>query len=797
MKLPLSWLSDYVDINDVDHKKIAEKLVHIGFEVEDIIDTGIEISNVITGKIMSIEPHPDADKLCVCKINIGENTLLQVVTGAKNIKKNDVVPVAIDGAALPNMKRIYKNPLRGIMSEGMLCSGSELNVDDSVISGASVDGILVLPPSTKLGLDIKTVLGLDEIILDINVTANRPDCQSVYGMAREIGAMLGKPVKPLNLSYKVKPTTQAVLQVEIEDKLLCSRYTGRVIENIKIAESPNWMKKRLRLLGLKPINNIVDITNYVLMETGQPLHAFDIRMIEEKIVVRRAKRNETIKLLTGSEHTLTESMLLIADKVKPLALAGVMGGEYSGISSDTKAVFLEAARFARGSIRTTSRVLGIKSDSSTRYEKGVDYESIDTGRERALALFCELNAGEILDIVSENSVPRPKEKVIKTSAAQISGLLGIKISEKQIIEILSALNIRIVSKEQKLSCLIPLYREDIDGYPDLAEEVIRFYGYDKLKSTMFSSGKTSVGGYSERDRQVQAIKTLMTGFGAHEIITYSFINKKQYDKLNVPEGDGLRNVIEILNPLTEDYAVMRTELSGGMLNAVRLNVSRKNENFRLFETAKVYRTEKGTLKKLPQENETLCIAFVGKGEDFYLLKTVINELFAFFKIEIKLEYTDCPWLHPGIGAKIITTDGVIGNFGKIHPVAAKNFDVPESLYLAEICIESLLSHSRCNAIYKNLPKFPAVDRDLAITVKDEIMIGDLTECIQTTAAGLCERIDLFDVYKGAQIKSGYKSVAFSIRLRAAEKTLTDADIQGVIGNIIKMLQKQFQAQLRA
>jgi len=648
-----------------------------------------------------------------------------------------------------------------------------------------------------IGFEVEDIITADnECILDISITANRPDCQSVYGMAREIGAVLKRKVKPLKLSYKTAAASCAPVAVDIEDYALCSRYTGRIIKNVRIKESPDIIKKRLTLLGLKPINNIVDITNYVLLEVGQPLHAFDIRYIEEKIIVRNASKGERLKLLDGSEYNLTEKMLVIADKAKPLALAGVMGGEYSGIANDTQTVFLESARFARGSIRATARSLGIKSDSSARFEKGVDYESIDIGRERALALMDELDAGTITDLVCETSAPQPPQKVVTTSALQIVGVLGISIPEKKIVDILTALGFTCVVKNKKIYCTVPLFREDIDGYADLAEEVIRFYGYDKLTSTMFNAGETVVGGYSVRDNNIRAVKELMLGFGAFEIVTYSFIPQKQYDSLSVPASDKLRETIKIINPLSEDYAAMRTQLSGNMLNTVRLNRSRKNDNFRLFEVSRRYIADKLPLKALPQENETLCMAFVGKGEDYYTLKSAVTELLVQFKIEHSLAYTDCAWLHPGMGAKIITSTGVIGHFGKIHPIAAKNFELSEDVFLAEICLESLISRTMPNITYQILPKYPAVDRDLAVVVKDEFTVGELSACIQAAAEGLCKQVELFDIYKGAQIEQGFKSIAFSIRLQSAQSTLADAQIQDVMKNICNALQTQFGAKLR-
>ena len=796
MKLLLSWVADYVDLKGVNYKKLADKLVHIGFEVEEIIDTGAHIQNVFVGKITAIDKHPNADKLVVCQINMGKTGVLQIVTGAKNVTVGDLVPVAVDGALLAGGLRIKSGELRGVLSQGMLCSGEELDIDDDIIAGANVDGILILPSNIKIGSDIKEVLGLNEIILDISLTANRADCQSVYGLSREIAAMLKRPLKPLNLGYKVKKANASTHArgLEVLNDSVCTRYTGTIVQNVHIAPSPDFIKRRLKWMGLKPINNMVDITNYVLLEVGQPLHAFDIRNVVDKIVVRNAKQGEEIKLLDGETYTLKESMVVIADTEKALAVAGIMGGAQSGVVPDTETVLIESARFARGSVRATARALGLKSDSSARFEKGVDYISIDTGRNRALALIEEIGAGEITELSTEKSISCPQENSIETSSTQISNVLGIKVSDKKIKEILTALGIGVESKGKNLMCTIPLFREDIDAYPDLAEEVIRFYGYDKIQSTMFKAGKATPGGYSARDKNIAAIKSLMMANGAFEVLTYSFISDKLDAKLNVAAGN---EKIKILNPLSEDYAYMRTTLSGSMLNVIRLNASRKNDDFRLFEIARTYHAKELPMQDLPNENETLCLAFVGKAEDFYALKSAVTELLSVFGEEVTLSYTKCPWLHPGIGADIALKNGKIaGSFGKIHPSVAKNFDIPEHVFIAEVCLETLILCTMSDITYKVLPKYPAVERDLAVIVQEDCLVGDLVEVIKNAAGSYCEHVELFDVYKGAQIQAGCKSVALSVRLRDTQNTLTDKKIQELMGDMINALEVTLNAKLR-
>ena len=495
MKLPISWLKEYAAIGNATPEEVAEALLGVGFEVEEMIYAGEEIENVVVAKVIDCKPHPDSDHLHVCMVDTGKE-ILQVVCGAPNVKTGDVVPCALSGAKLPGGIEIRPGELRGVTSYGMLCSGKELGVDDTIIEGAEVDGLLQLPKDTTLGTDIRKILGLDEYILDVSVTANRPDCQSIIGLAREVAAAMDVRFTPPVNKYKtVEYDGEYMPGVEIRSEL-CSRYTGRLIRDVRIERSPEWMARRLRLVGIRSINNIVDITNYVLIETGQPLHSFDIRFISKGIVVRTAENGEKITALDGKEYTLGDDMLVIADSKKPIAIAGIMGGEYSGIMSDTETVFLEAARFDRRSVRVTSRRLGLRSDSSARYEKGVDYTSVDEGRERALALIYKLKAGRIVDVRSDAGIDRPEERVIRTSAKQICSVIGIDIPAKTIEKILRSLGIATETKARSdaLVCTVPLRREDIEDFADLSEEVIRYYGYDNLEPTFLKSAACTAGG---------------------------------------------------------------------------------------------------------------------------------------------------------------------------------------------------------------------------------------------------------------------------------------------------------------
>ena len=793
MKLPLSWLNEYVTVKD-DPKTLADKLLNIGFEVEEIIYVGKGIENVVVGEIESIEKHPDADKLQVCSVNVGKEKLV-IITGAHNIAVGDRVPIALDGANLPNGAHIVSSPLRGIMSYGMMCSGEELCIDDNVIEGAEVHGILILDKDAPVGEDVKKVLGLDEYVFDISVPANRPDCQSVYGMAREIAAIYGTQAKKPEIGYNEVKTEGKPVKVTIEAPDLCSAYTGRVVSDVKIAKSPKWMRDRLRYVGIRAINNVVDVTNYVLAEIGQPLHAFDLNLVRNEIKVRRAASGEKIVALDGQAYELNEKMLVIADETKPVAIAGIMGGEYSGINDDTHSVFLEAARFAKENIRATSRAIGLRSDSSARYEKGVDFNSVELGRERALTLFDKLGAGKVTSLASRGGEEEQPLKVIETTVDRINELFGITVKAEGMVRILTSLEFGVERNGNNLTVTVPKFREDVDNYTDLAEEVIRFYGYSELTEDFIKSVRPTVGGVSVRQKNISDIKNMMAAYGALEAYNYSFINYKVYDKLRIASDDPRRNVIRIINPLSEEFGVMRTQLVGSMLNSVYVNTSRKNNDFRLFEIARTYIPKSLPLTELPEEHDTLCVAFVGKSEDFYALKSVVGNVLK-NRVKLTIERSNEPFLHSGISIDLFEGGKKFGYIGKIHPTVAENFGIPEDVYVAEIDLSGFIFDAEKIVRFKPLPKFPIVDRDLAVTVKESCTVGELIACIRESIGELCESVELFDVYQGEQIESGFKSVAFSIKLYSDEKTLVDAQIQECMNRAVEGLGKQFGAKLR-
>ncbi|MBR2967513.1 MAG: phenylalanine--tRNA ligase subunit beta [Clostridia bacterium] len=800
MKLPISWLKEFVDV-DVDVQVICDALVNVGFEVEEIINYGEGISGVVVGKITEINKHPDADKLKICQVDVGKE-VVTIVTGASNVNVGDVVPVALDGATLPD-KTIKAAPLRGVMSYGMMCSGGELKISDAFVDGASVDGILILNDDLPLGRDIVSALELQETVLDVSITANRPDCHSILGLSREVATALnyGKGNASTRNAYvKFKMPSFEFCQHDVSANIPlvsvtspdCPVYSSALIGDIKIDKSPKWMQRRLFMCGINPINNVVDITNYVLLEIGQPLHAFDLSMIEGNINVRRANDKEKIVALNDESYEMTGEMTLICDDKKALAIAGVMGGKYSGINDETKNVFLESARFSRGSVRSTSLKIGLRSDSSARFERGVDFYGVEYGRKRALALFEQLGAGRVL---VDRPIIMPQSKVVTTTIDEINGLLGIELPKKNMIEILQSLGMDVVSEFRTLVVTIPAYREDIDNYTDLAEEIIRFYGYDNLGETFMPTAAVTVGGMTHKQKRIEETKDLLCAFGAYEIMTYSFTDENVYDKLNLDESDERRKAIKIINPISEDLSIMKTELVSGMISTISTNLTRKNDNFRLFELARVYQAQ-FPIKELPNENDVLCVGLVGANESFYELKNIFVSLLERFGVEFELTESAEPYLHPGISASLAVGGKVICSFGKIHPLVAKNFGIKKSDFsIGSIDLQAITVKKDTVAKYKPLPKFPPVERDLAFVVAESAAVGKIITAIKAQNS-LVGDVELFDVYRGEQIEKGYKSVALKIKLVPKEKTLVDAEISNVMNAVVQMIKTDFDARVR-
>lgn len=799
MKAPISWLQDFVKI-DIPAEALADKLVHTGFEVEEIIREADAIKNVVTGRVLAMERHPNSDHLWICQINVKTATL-QIVTGAQNVQVGDIVPVALDGAVLPDGKRIFNGELRGVKSLGMLCGGSELGLTDADYEGADVDGILILKPDTKVGVDINEILGRTDVILDVSVTANRPDCNSIWGIAREVGAVLHKTVKAPVTSYTATPERIFnLLDVQVADAELCPRYMAKAVKNIKICESPKIIKDRLRAVGIKPINNIVDITNYILIELGQPMHAFDYEKIAgHRIVVRRAEEGETITTLDNTTHNLDNDVLVIADAEKPLAVAGIMGGLDSGISDDTHTIIFESAKFARDNVRRTSRKLNLKSDSSARFEKGIDFLSQAIAIDRALTLIQTNGWGTIISGTIDTNMNAVKPRTLTVPYKKINNILGIKVPTEKMVEILNSLQIKTVVKGKRLECQIPAYREDIEGANDLAEEIIRLYGYNKIKSTLFAdASKQTMGGRDAFRTKEDLLKRILTAKGANEIITYSFISPKTFDILRLPKNDALRNAIPILNPLGEDVSIMRTTLVGSMLSIIGSNFSKNNKDGIFFETSKVFAPKALPLKDFPVETETLCIGMYGADYDFFALKGLLDSVFSAFKID-KTTYArvNKPYLHEGRSAEIFVEGESVGYIGEVYPDVQEAYDIDTRVYVAEINLVKLFAHAVDHREFKALPKYPAISRDLALLVKDGVSSDQVVAVIRkVTNRKLLESVEIFDVYKGQGVPKGNTSIALTVVFRAPDRTLTDDEVQAEIDHALKSMKRKYRVKLR-
>lgn len=797
MKAPLSWLKDYVDI-DVTAEELEAKLFSCGFEVEETVWVGKNIDKIVVSKILSIDRHPNADKLSVTKIDAGPYGVLQIVTSAKNISAGDLVPVALDGSTLANGEHIYNGALRGVESNGMFCSGEELGITDDFYPGASVNGILILREEYPLGAEVKDVLGISDVIFDINVTANRPDCQSILGLAREIAAVLHRPLKMPRTDYKSDPRIKTAQTIDVKDEArdLCPRYLAHFVQEIRIAESPLWMKRRLASVGIRSINNIVDITNFILIEMGQPMHAFDLSALEgRQIVVRRAEKGEKITTLDEKEFTLSEQNLVICDAVKPVALAGIMGGLNSEIKETTRDVVLEAAKFARDNVRKTSRTLGQSSDSSARFEKGTDAYTCEIAMNRALHLIEELDCGTIAcdryDLGEALT-----QKTIRTEIAKINGVLGIEVPTEEIKGILERLQFGVRIEGDKIDVAVPLYREDIDGYPDLAEEVIREYGYDHICSTLMKTAEITKGGKTPLQRSEDDFKNTLCAMGFNEIITYSFVSEKEYDEFAYDKALPEHRFVKIVNPLGEDLGIMRTVLIPSIVRIAAKNINRKNLEGRLFELANVYLA--GGDGELPKETKKLSLCAYGDGEDFFTLKGAIEELLAVYCSQENTEYrpANVGALHPTRSAEIRVNGISIGHFGELHPAVADRLGIDKRILVGELNYEELTRFFRKKILCKPIPKYPSVERDLAVIVDETVSCGELMKCIRENGPECLEKVAFFDLYQGSQVAKGKKSLAFNLIFQSSERTLNVEEVDEFIKNILAALARSFAAELR-
>lgn len=791
MKVPYSWLQDYVDIN-VAPQELGDKLTLTGSQLEEVIVQGDTIDKVVTGKITSIVKHPDAEKLSICQVNIGTEEI-QIVTAATNMKEQDIVPVALHGSTLADGTKIKKGKLRGEVSNGMFCSEEELGI----AGDEPVHGLMILPESTELGKDIKEVLGLNKAILDFDITSNRPDCLSMIGMARETAAAYRTTYKMPNLKYETKAGSDIndELKVEVKDQL-CYRYMARGIKNVKITQSPGWMQERLLEAGVRPINNIVDITNFVMLETGEPMHAFDKRELSSgKIVVERAKQGEKFTTLDGVERTLDDTVLCIKNGEETIGLAGIMGGLNSEIKDDTTEVVFECANFDGTNIRVNSKKLNLRTEASGRFEKEIDPNLAQLAIDRACALVCELNVGEVMEGTIDVYNNKKEAGKVVVDSKWVNKFLGTDISIEEMKRCLDSVDLPTVIEGDNLVVTASTFRVDIAIREDIAEEIARIYGYDVIPTTIFNVSTEREPRYRKGILDNLVVSTA-TSSGLNQAISYSFISPKVFDKINLPEDSPLRNVVKIKNPLGEDYSVMRTTTIASMMECLGRNYSRNNPYASLFEMGRIYIPNEDE-KVLPTEKNILTIGMYGEC-DYLDLKGVVENIVEALGIK-NAKYqreSENPSFHPGKTAKLIIGRNEAGVLGEIHPDVTENYGVEQDCYVAALNLDVLYEAADMDKKYKPLPKFPAVTRDIALLVEDSILVQEIEDCIKKAGGNIVEKVELFDIYKGKQIPDGKKSIAYAIAYRDENKTLTDKDVNKVHDKILRSLEYKLGATLR-
>lgn len=795
MKLNRKWLNEeFVDLSGVPDREFVETMTIAGQKVEtyERLDAGLR--NVVVGRVVSITRHTNSDHMWVCQIDVGAGEPVQIVTGAQNVHEGDLVPVAQHNSWLPGGVHITKGKLRGEVSNGMLCSLKELGLTLNDFPYAIEDGIWILQEDCKPGDDINTVIGNDDTVVDFEITNNRPDCYSILGLAREAAAAFNKPMRHHDPVVRggAAGELSELLEVEVPAEDLCRRYTARMVRNVKIAPSPKWLRQRLRANGVRPINNIVDITNYVMLEYGQPMHAFDYRYVGSgKIIVRRSEPGETLTTLDGNVRTLTPGMLVIADETKPIGLAGIMGGENSEIMDDTVDVVFESANFNGTSIRQTALALGMRTEASGKFEKNINPLLTLPAVDRACELVELLGAGEVMDGVIDvlNDIPEPR--TIELEPDRINALLGTDISEADMVEYLRRLEIPVEGHEIR----VPSWRPDLVGMADIAEEVGRLFGYNNIPTTSFRGAATE-GGYTEAMKLENRAGSLCRSLGYSEILTYSFVSPSIFDQIRLPEDSSLRNAMRIQNPLGEDASIMRTVALPSMLAILARNNAYHNDAVKLYELAKVYLPKPGQI--LPDEPKHLVLGTYGEHEDFFKMKGEIEAFLRGMNVP-EARYTaekHDPTFHPGRCARVSVGGVDLGCFGQIHPLVARSYGIDGEIFAAELNFTALLSLQLPEKTYTPLPKYPAVTRDIAVVCDEAVTVAALSDCIRAAGGKLLRSVELFDIYRGKGIASGSKSAAFRLTLRADDRTLTDADSDGVVSAVLAALEKELNAKLR-
>lgn len=805
MRVSYKWLKEYVDI-PVSPEELADKMTMSGVAVENIEYPGKGLDKIVTGKIETITPHPDADKLVICRINTGAE-IFQVVTGAPNVREGQIILLALVGATLPGMK-ITKAKLRGVESFGMLCSAQEMGLDPKNFPPDQQEGILEFDSGTPLGMDARELLGLDDAILELELTPNRADCLSMVGVAQEVAAILGTELKLPEI--KVRETAEAIegqVSVTINNPELCGRYVGRLVRDVRVGQSPAWMQQRLRAAGIRPISNIVDVTNYVMMELGQPLHAFDYeKLMGHAIIVRRAETGEKFVSLDDVERDLNPDILVIADAERGVAIAGVMGGLNSEITDSTSSVLIESACFNPASIHRTSKNLALRSESSMRFEKGVDINNCLLAANRACQLIQEMGAGEIVQGAVDN-FPAPRQNpVIRLRTDRVSRILGVGVPVGENAEIMKRLGFIVTREGIDLLVEVPTRRGDITTEIDLIEEIARLFGYNNIPTTL-PEGASSEGRKTKAQVVTDQVIDVMTECGLSEIVTLSFMNPKVFDLLNQPADSPLRQTVTVQNPLSEEQRVLRTTMLPGILDIMARNTARKNKDLAFFEVGRVFNPRSG--EKLPEEILSLSAGVMGKtgsgwatqatDMDFYFLKGVLETLMDSLNIRKYnvVPESGHPAFHPGRTARIELQGESIGILGEVHPDVVENFRLNDRVCLMEVNLKKIIDAAGGLKKYSQLPKYPAVERDIAIVVDKDILAAEIYGIIKKQAGQLLESISLFDVYQGKQIKEGFKSMAFSLRFQAPDRTLTDEEVNAVYDKVQKALQEKLGAQLRA
>ena len=798
MNTPISWIKAYVPDLDCTVQEYVDKMTLSGSHVENAVYLDKNLEKIVVGRIEKIEKHPDADKLVICQVNVGDEEV-QIVTGASNVFKGAMVPVVLDGGRVagghdgkmtPGGIKIKKGKLRGVESFGMMCSIEELGSTREMYPEAPEYGIYIFDDDAVVGESAIKSLGLDDVVVEYEITSNRVDCFSVVGIAREAAATFNKAFYPPVVTPTGNDENAAdYIKVTVKNPELCPRYCARIVKNIKIGPSPKWMQRRLASVGIRPINNLVDITNYVMEEYGQPMHAYDLDTIEGKeIVVRTAEKGEKFTTLDGQEREMDESVLMICDGKKSIGIAGIMGGENSMITDDVQTMLFEAACFDGTNIRKSSKKIGLRTDASGKFEKGLDPNNAEAAIDRACQLIEEMGAGEVVGGMVDVYSKKKEPVRVPFDAEKINRLLGTDISKEEMIGYFKKIDLEF--DEETSEVIAPTFRHDLFRIADLAEEVARFYGYDNIPTTL-PSGEATTGKLSFKLRVEQVARDIAEFCGFSQGMTYSFESPKVFDKLLLPEDSDLRKAIPIMNPLGEDYSIMRTSSLNGMLTSLSTNFNRRNKNVRLYELGNIYLPKQVPVTELPEERMQFTLGMYGEG-DFFTMKGVIEEFLYKAGMKLKPEYdpeAGKPFLHPGRQANVVYDGTVIGYLGEVHPTVAANYAIKERVYVAVLDMPEIVSHASFDHKYEGIAKFPAAARDISMVVPKKVLAGDIEKIFDEKGGQFLEKYDLFDIYEGAQIKPGYKSIAYSLSFRAKDRNLEDADITGAMDRIVNALER--------